>query len=454
MGNDSTLIAATATIVGLLAYIAAFAAFIKTYAWAAKGLGAMGRAVQGGMARIANTAGRAGKKAAMNSKYGQAAQQFMGNRKSIAALKGREALRGTLEKNPNLMKLMGGAGGGKYAARYLDAEQRKHRAEDVSNLQQGLTGNVAGYGIATGGRGINKAMQEGFWRNADGSRARDVTDADRASLAKLKSEGYMDDNFNLKKTDPRLANAALGSIMEAEIATPDNVGQLAGMLRGAGEKENALFTENLQRQAAAHKYKNIQYDDVSDGQVRRYYIKSGGQQVLPDGTLETPEQAAARGANKVLESGLRGLNKDALDAGMDKSLLNAIQRKMDSLTTDEDRKAFTIKIADQTRDSVEKGPIVAELAKRLGTDANTFTQIQVSLRTGGASGMPVGYGPAAPSTPSTPAPTPATPPPPSYQQAPGSPLIVPHSPPRASRPRPGDNFNGPTGGSPGGGINT
>lgn len=440
--KDSIPAQAVISILSFMAFIIPLVGIFWSVKWADKGLHGVMKAIQNGAQQAGNRATNLGKKAAMNSKYGQAAQQFMGQRKSIAQMRGREALRGTLEKNPSLMKIMGGVGGQKYAARFLDAEQRRQHAEDVKNLQEGLTGNVASYGVAERGD-IGRAMRDGYWRNANGTRARDVTDSDRAAVRKLQSEGYMDSNYNITKADPRLANAALGSIMEAEIATPENVAQLATYLHGAGEQENALFSKNLQSLAGAHKYKNIQYDDVSDGQIRRYYIKSGGQQVKADGTMETPDEAAARGADKVLDSGLRGVQKDSLDPTMDTSLLDAIQRRVQSLATDEEKKSYIIKIADQTRDTVEKGPILNELASRLGTDSDTLGKIQISLRSGGASPMPPGFpgGTPAPAPAPAPAPVPGpAPTPPAPVPAPT--LVVPHTPPprTTTRPRPGGNF--------------
>ena len=304
-----------------------------------------------------------GKKAAMNTKYGQAAQQFMGNRKSISALKGREALRGALEKNPNLMKLMGGVGGEKYAARYLDAEQRKHRAEEVDNLQKGLTANVAG---AIGSKhSINKALQDGHWLDENGRPARQVTDGDRAAVTKLRQSGYLDANGDAR-SDPMLATASLKSIMDAEIATPKNIGGLSEHLKGAGPQENALFTETLQGEAAKHGYKNLQYAEVSDGNLNQYYVK---------------------GPTSITKSSLAGVNKDALDAEMDTSLLDAVKSDFTTANASGQGNAHIRKIAEQTK-HIDKEPVVEDIARQLGyalkTDAAGNTVYRTERDASGA----------------------------------------------------------------------
>jgi hypothetical protein len=144
-------------------FVIAIGGFIWSFGWASKSLGNVAKSLQKGIQSAARNTARAGTSAAKNSKYGQAYQQFLGNRKSISALKGREALRGTLEKNPNLMKLMGGVGGGKYAARFLDTEQRKHDSEQVANLKQGLTPAVAA--AVAEKEDIGKALATRRWKN-------------------------------------------------------------------------------------------------------------------------------------------------------------------------------------------------------------------------------------------------------------------------------------------------
>lgn len=410
MNTDDTIVKLTLMIAAMGAFVFPFLFFISAFTQSSKMLGQLGKSVQNGMQRAANAAGRAGKKAAMNSKYGQAAQQFMGNRKSIKAMKGREALAGALEKNPNLMKLMGG---GKYAARYLDAEQRRHDTEQVSNLKQGLTSNVAN---ALASRkdadpskreDISRALTTGKWSN--GSR---VEDTDRVAVRKLQQEGYMDQNYNVKD-DSRLARAALGSIMDAEIAKPDNIKQLASMV-GTDARENALFTEALQSQAQAHGYKNLQYASVSGGHwdpTEQYHIKSSGN--------------AEEGAKKVVQSGLSGINKDALDPTQDMSLLNAIKSEYDTADKAGRGDAFIRKIAEQTR-HIDKDSVVEAIAAQMpSVSLSEFQDLRASIKSGGAVPAPARFAGGGTPTPA-PAPAPTTPPPPGYQQVPGSPLVVPH----------------------------
>lgn len=305
-----------------------------------------------------------GKKAAMNTRYGQAYQQYMAGRKTTASLKGRDTLRGVLNKNPSLVGLMGGPGGGQHAARFLDTENRKHFAEQVANIRQGMTPNV-GASIAKGD--LARRVQSGYWKDAsewtraDGSidkaaqqRAR-ITDEDRSAIQKLHSQGYINNDYSPNQS-PEMATALLGSVFDAEVAGPEVVQGLANQLKGASATENAMFTEALRQGASSKGYKNLQYADVSGGKVSQYNIKD------PDA---------------IVASGLRGINKDSLDAKgyNDSSLLDAIQRKAQR-QGDRGR----LEIIQQTID-IDKEGILAQLAPKLGMSIDELYETRQAIKT-------------------------------------------------------------------------
>jgi hypothetical protein len=384
-GNAPDLVTA---ILSFMAFVLPLMLIPFAFKFAGSGLHKLYNGVQNGLQNARNRGTGLASKAARNSAPGQAVQKFMNNQKQIAGLKGNEMLRGVLNRNPLLVNAMGGVGGKKYAARYVDAEERKHDAEQVSNLRQGLTGNVATYGV-TGGQ-TRDALARGYWLSPDGTQ-REVTASDRAAVSKLQQEGYMDQNYGIRG-DSYLARASLNSIMDAEIATPANMQALASMV-GTDAKQNALFTEMLQSEAGKHGYKNLQYADVSNGRItQQYYVKD-------------PNSPIA-GARKVVQSGLSGVNKDALDPSMDMSLLVAVQAEHGRAASAGQGDAFIRKIAEQTK-HIDKDSIVQAVAAQLGfgtinpstgrvtiTDANGFADFQKlrsSIKSGGAIEPPARY---------------------------------------------------------------
>lgn len=359
MGTDTVAGELVLEIISFLAFILPFLLVPFAFKFAGSGLHKLYNSAQNGVQSAARRSGRFASNRAKNSTYGIAAQQFMANRKGIKQLKGKEALRGglnSLDRNSTLGKLIMG---GKYGNRFLDAENRRHEAEQVANLKQGLTSNVAD-AIASQGlpdvgerEDLGAALRNGVWSKGI-RKGKQVTAADQAAILKLRQEGYVDQNFNAKPS-PELAKAALGSIMDVEIASPENVQALAGMLRGHSAQENASFTEHLQAEAGKHGYKNLQYGSVTDGKLEQFYVK---------------------GPDAILASGLAGVNKDALDPEMDTSLLRAIRANYEKAVASGDpgaADAYVRKIAEQTK-HIDKDKIVQAIAAQLQVSSEGRSQ--------------------------------------------------------------------------------
>lgn len=278
-------------IMSLLVMAIVFGAFGWVYMWSMKSLGALGKAVQAGAKRVGRTATNAGKKAAMNSKYGQAAQQFMGQRKSIAQLKGREALRDTLNKNPNLARLMGGVGGQQYASRFLNQENRKHEAEQIQELSKNMSLPMAN-AIAKG-ENLANARRSGFWANGT-----KLEPEDTEGIRQLQTQGYIGADGKVGAGQPHsaiAASAALQKLYNADDISAEKVAGLGSMLKGipgeAGVEANANFTKLNSDLAVRGKNKNVAFASFNNGDMTQFHGKKPG---------------------GILDSGLNGMNKDAL----------------------------------------------------------------------------------------------------------------------------------------------
>ena len=468
--NDSLAQDAVFVVIGFLVVIGPIILVIPIVLKRHAILGKAFNGVKNAAAGVAKATGKAGKKAALNTKQGQAAQQFMANRKAVAGLKGKEFLRQKAEKNPMIASLMGGIGGGDISNRLFDQQNRAKRAEDIKNINGSLTGSVAS---AMGNRHENlgimlqeiedprNAGRKFNWRNADGSISkREVADEDIAAMRKLRQQGFIGVDGNVKN-DSLVATAAMQKIFETELAGEENIAGVSRMLAGASAEENRDYSEELRKAAAAHKYKNFAGATVNNGQVSQYYAKMGQNEINPDGSVNN---VRLEGAKKVLDSGLRGINKDALDQAHDSSLLEAIKDKYESYVDQNGkvdtasaqlRREMVVKIADETS-HIDKRAVLDQIASQMGVSGDEFVSIQRSLKSGGAVAMPPGYNLATPAvvTQFTPQ-AHAQPAPQAFPQMTGT-LNVPHGggqaspppapvqtmPPPLPRPQPGPG-NGP-----------
>jgi len=273
-------------------------------------------------------------------------------------------------------------------------------AEKVEDLRKGITSNVAN-GMATG-QNLNTVLADGHWTDSKGNK-RALTSEDRAGIDKLRQQGYIDGNGNVKG-DAVLATAAMKSIMDAEIATDENVRGVSGMLKGASHEDNAQFSEELRAAAAAHKYKNFSTATVDNGVLSKYYNKTGELEVDPNIDPVGNLAQQVKGAKKVIASGgLRDINKDALDPDMDQSFQIAINEMYNAAKTPAEQKQLIVQIADQTK-HIEKDATVQSLINSLSTNSTTpggpatpgisaedFKAIQRSIKSGGATPMPPGF---------------------------------------------------------------
>jgi hypothetical protein len=387
-GNAPDLVTA---ILSFMAFVLPLMLIPFAFKFAGSGLHKLYNGVQNGLQNARNRGTGLASKAAKNSSYGQAAQQFMNNRKQIAGLKGREALRNTLNRNPSLAALMGGAGGKKYAARFVDAENRKYRAEEVQNLQQGITANIAD--AAGKGQNVASLIQRKRWADTIDPMTgtvikpgRAVSPEDEAAFRKLQQQGYVNPDGTVASNNPILTTASMQSIMGAEIASEKNIKGLAGQLKGASVEDIAMFSEELRKQAATHNYKNFSTATVdSDGRLVQFYNKTGEADPVVD---------RIKGARSVIKSSLRGVNKDALDPTMDTAFLEGIQ----SLYTDPSvegfgandhtKRTFVVKVADETS-HIDKPEVIDAIVSRFGgdIDTSTFQQLQRNIKSGGASSV-------------------------------------------------------------------
>jgi hypothetical protein len=414
--NDSVAQDAVKVVIGFILVMGPILFVVPIILKRHKILGGAFNGVKNLASNAAKATGKLGKKAALNTKQGQAAQQFFANKKAVAGLKGKEYLRQKAEKNPMIASLMGGVGGGDISNRLFDQQNRAKRAEDIKNINGSLTGGVAS---AIGKRENVGSLLQSIENPANRGKkfhwsdGREVVDEDIAAMQKLRQQGFIGGDGRVKN-DSMVATAAMQKIFETELAGKENIEGISSMLTGASAEENRDYSEELRRAAAAHKYKNFAGTTVSNGKVNQFFAKTGESELNPDGSarvatvtdpttgMTSPKGYDERGnlidvkldgAMKVVSSGLRGVNKDALDKNHDDVLLRAIEVTHNNLVDaqgqadQQARHAFVIKTADETRD-IDKKAVLDQVAKKLGVDGAVFAEIQRSLKSGGATNMP------------------------------------------------------------------
>jgi hypothetical protein len=250
----------------------------------------------------------------------------------------------------------------------VDNENRKHFNETVGNIRQGMTPDV---GMAIAKKNLGDSVRRGYWnmdwQKPDGSvdvakreKAR-ITNEDMSAVNKLQTQGYLDSNYNAKAS-PEMSTALLNSVFDAEVADMPTIQGLADSLKGASPMENAMFTEALRSGAGSHNYKNLQYADVSNGNVTQYHIKR-------------PED--------ILNSSIRGINKDALDPDHDMTMLDAIQERIQTVEREKGTPAAyqaRLEIIQQTLD-IDKGKIIGAVADKLGITRDEMVQVRQALKT-------------------------------------------------------------------------
>lgn len=423
--NDTHAGEAVRAVFTLLAFLLPLIAAPFAFKFAGAGMNKLYNGAMKGLQRATSNAAKAGKKGAMNTKYGQMFQQGMANRKAVTSIRAREGALDLYKKNPKLMStLMGGLSGQEHVSRHFDKESRAKRAEDITNLQRGLTANMAS---AIGeGDNLTESMRRGVWGNS----GRRVSAEDQAAYQKLQQQGYIGQN-GFARADSMLATASMHSIMDAEIASDDNIRGLSSMLKGASAEENADFSNELRNAAAKHNYKNFSTASVTDGVLSKYYNKTGKFEDNPvPGVPNAPSSIANKaqriaGAKKVLKSGIRGLNKDALDESMETDFLDAINetysadiaaeakaanKNVSNQQIDQLKRDFIVRMADQTS-GIEKTEVIEGIVKQFNGDVSVddFVAIQRSMKSGGAIQMPPNYTSAAAAPAPTPTPVVVTP---------------------------------------------
>lgn len=346
--------------------------------WALKfGHDVLGKSYQSGM-NLANKARRSGTNAAKNTRWGQAAQQFGSNRRAIAQLKGRETLRGIYQKNPGLSTaLMGGPGGGKFASRFLDAEHRKHRAEQAAELTKGMTLPIA-HKIAER-ENLNQALRMGQW--ADGKK---LTDEDKVGIKKLSDQGYISPSGRVEAGTHQssiVANAALESIYNADDVTPEAVANIGSLLQGTSPEENAEFSELNRNLAVKNKSKNVAFAQFDDGKLAQFRNKS------PEG---------------ILASGLQGMNKDALkpqnldyeDDGVTRTR-NRLLSALHDVTHDESGNRDLRAVIERTEQTMDQShqDVLQGLSDAMGfANVEEFKELRSALKSGGGvASLPAPY---------------------------------------------------------------
>lgn len=285
--DDSVASQVVIVVTSMVVVAVSFGAFGAVYVWSFKPLAAAGKMVQNGFQRAGRAAARQGMKAAKNSKYGQAAQQFMGQRKQISQLKGREALRGAMNRNPGLARLMGGVGGQQYASRFLNKENRAHEAEQIQELSKNISLPMAN--AIANKENLLKAERTGRWAN--GSK---VNDEAREGILQMQRQGYIGASGTIEAGHPHsaiAASAALQELYTSDDITAGKVQSLGSMLQGAGAEANANFTKLNRDLAVRGKNKNVAFASFDNGQM---------------------DQFAGKKPGGILDSGLQGMNKDAL----------------------------------------------------------------------------------------------------------------------------------------------
>lgn len=412
--------AAIAVMTGIAFILPLFFVF-KTISWADKSLHWTTNKVKGTLQNAGNKATNLGKKAAMGSKYGQAAQQFMGQRKQIASMKGREALRGALNSNPNLAKLMGGVGGGQYASRFLNAENRKHEAEQIGELSKVMSKPTAD-AIARGESLTVAARDKHF---EDGT---SLNDTDLAGIQRMQDQGYLGPDGRVARGHPHssiVASAALEKIYEQDDVTTQKVAQLGSLLTGAGADANSEFTKLNSALAAKNKSKDVAYAQFNNGQMTQWVGKNA------DGVVKSGLDNINKDA---LKPSNHGVNTDGSSTGRNE-ILAALQREIYA-----DGSRDLLKVVERTRQTMSQSnqDVLEGLSKSMGfATVEEFKQLRNALNSGGGTeALPPEFRVAMGGAP-TPHPTPPTPP----TQPPQ--LIVPHAPSGngpSNRPRP-SNFS-------------
>lgn len=374
--------------------------------WAGSGLHKIHGGIQNALGKVGRSTGGAATKLAQRSPQGTAIRGMLADRKAVREARGRDWKRQMYEKNPKTAALfLGGAGGKTEANRIMDTEARRHRAEKVDELRKGLTANVSN-ALATN-EDVQASMARGTWKSG-----RAVSAEDRAAYTKLQQQGYVDPVTGHVRRDPILATSAMHSIMDAEIATDENIRGVSRLLAGASDEENADFSESLRTAAAAHKYKNFSGATVNNGVLSKFYAKTG--ELEPDfdpsnnASVAANRAAQVKGARKVIESGgLRDINKDAVTKDMDPIFLEAIQEMYNEpgITVDQ-QKQLILQVAEQTK-HIDKGAVTSEIVSRLESPApatappgsppvrliseQEFKDVQRSIKSGGATPMPPGW---------------------------------------------------------------
>ncbi|HKX73372.1 MAG TPA: hypothetical protein VJM32_05130 [Candidatus Saccharimonadales bacterium] len=381
--NDSYAGEVVILVMSFFAMVVPFGFFIWTGTWAAKGLGQLGKAMQNGMQNAARRTGQLGKKAAMNSKYGQAAQQFMGQRKAISQLKGKEALRSTLNRNPGLAKLMGGVGGQQYASRFLNQENRRHEAEQIQELSKNMSLPMAN-AIAKK-QNLSQATAGRNWLDEHGrDTGKQVTAEDRAGIRQLQEQGYLDSGGRIAAGRPHsaiAASAALQEIYNSDDVTAEKVAGLGSLLKGmpgeSGVEANSNFTKLNRDLAVKGKNKNVAFASFNNGEINQFHGKK------PEG---------------IIASGLQGMNKDALkpsnhdldangvDSG-ENALLAELDRAVHGGTRARDGGTRDLRaVVERTRQTMDQNhqEVLQGLADSMGfANVDEFKELRNALNSGG-----------------------------------------------------------------------
>lgn len=470
--GTSVLTKVVVLVISFIAFMGPVFFIFLAFKWAGAGMHGAYNMIKGSVDKARGTAGGLGKKAAMNSKYGQMGQQFMANRKAIAQLKGREGLRNVLNRNPSLARAMGGFGGKEHANRFLDEQNRKHRAEQVSELSKGMTLGMAN--AVARKQSLTQALQDGGWRDANGElwkRKKDgsydldengnrqyaggaLSDEDRTSIHRMQTQGYIGSDGRVQAGTQHsgiAASAALQTIYDADDVTAEKVAGLGSLLTNTDAETNAEFTQLNRNLAVKGKNKNVAFAQFNNG---------------------TMEQFATKSPQGILDSGLQGMNKDALKPGnpdlagtmpapvmapdangnvpppptwSSNALLNQLARDVGTIDADNNFDATganrnLAKVIERTKQTMDQShqSVLQGLSDAMGfKNVEEFKALRNALSSGGAIEIPIEYraaaqgsttpipAPAPAPTPTpvpTPAPAPATPPPAPrpVQSAPGS----------------------------------
>lgn len=287
--QDSLAAEAVIAIITFVAYVVPLVAIFKVFSWADKSLQGVAKGFQGAFRKAGKLGYKYGKKGAMDTTQGQKVRQFLGHRQAISQLKGKEALRETLNASPKLRRLMGGAGGEAYAARFLDTENRKHEAQQIEELSKGMTLPMAK--AMSKHQNLRQALEQGYF---DDGKQSPLKDEDKTGIRKLIDQGYLDQNGVVPGGGQQsyiAASAALEQMYKADDINATGLAGLGQMLQGAGAEANAKFTELNRSAAVKNKSKNVAFASFSDGKMDQFANKP------PEG---------------LMASGLQGVNKDAL----------------------------------------------------------------------------------------------------------------------------------------------